>query len=702
MFVGRPAWEGHSYMLRDIVGQFHPWRAFARAQLLEGKVPLWNPYNQGGNPFAANPQTQVFYPPSVLFLWPSFGVALVLYLAAHALIGTLGMYVLLQRWGCVPCACLVGTLTYGYNGWNVTRMEFVPVYASASWVPWAFITLGWCVYQPGFRSIAVTSLVLTTQTLAGNPNNLFICALCYGCFVGMALALLATHSLKRAGLACVSLGTAGLLTAALTAIQLVPLAEFGSLSLRGARLPYGLVTERSVFPAHLITFLRPFAYGTPGYAAYRVGDLHEFWSGSYHVGLLPLALVVVGGCLWVWQAVRRRLPSAGPLQPGVSERRGLAVSAVMMTALGIALALGKHSVVFRLCYEHVPLFGRFRWPCKFMFMSVTGMCLLSGLCADRLSRLLARRSKRVGVVFDWLAVALVVGPLACFGWALNPTAPSELYDAHPHRAPLPDAHRVLCAKASRPLNNYLYGCRQVAAFEWTRTMLLAYANLVEGVDAAHADDPLRLRGVAQVLALAESDGVPTAARRRLIEMLSIGEIRHALDVEPHALYLIDTPAKHVARERVAAPFPRAWLVSTAVLVPRSEIGRLCARGLNPRELVIFPAAERRTVKRRVEGEARVLSRRAHEARVALDVRGRGWLVLNDAAGPGWAAYVDGQARAVRTANFALRAVAVSDGDRRLRFVYRPRSLKWGASSSIAALSLIVLMGCLRVGGVRPR
>ena len=197
-------------------------------------------------------------------------------------------------------------------------MEFVPVYASASWVPWALVALGGCMYRPGLRSVVVTSLVLAAQTLAGNPNNLFICALCYGCFVAVALVSLTVRSLRRACLASVSLAVTGLLTAGLTAMQLVPLAEFGSLSLRGARLPFSLVTERSVFPAHLITFLRPFAYGTPGYGAYRARDLHEFWSGSYYVGWLPLALVTVGGSFWVWQAMGRRLSGAGPSQPRAS------------------------------------------------------------------------------------------------------------------------------------------------------------------------------------------------------------------------------------------------------------------------------------------------------------------------------------------------------------------------------------------------
>ena len=135
LFVARPAATGRTYLLRDIVGQFHPWRAFARTQIERGIVPLWNPHNQSGNPFAANPQTEVFYPPSAVFLWLEFGQALVVFLTAHALVSTAGMCLLLRRWGCGACASLVGALAYGYNGWSVTRMEFVPVFACAAWAP---------------------------------------------------------------------------------------------------------------------------------------------------------------------------------------------------------------------------------------------------------------------------------------------------------------------------------------------------------------------------------------------------------------------------------------------------------------------------------------------------------------------------------------------------------------------------------------
>lgn len=52
----------HNSLLADPYFQFEPWRIFAKSRLLVGKIPLWDPYNAGGVPFLANPQTAIFYP----------------------------------------------------------------------------------------------------------------------------------------------------------------------------------------------------------------------------------------------------------------------------------------------------------------------------------------------------------------------------------------------------------------------------------------------------------------------------------------------------------------------------------------------------------------------------------------------------------------------------------------------------------------
>ncbi|MGZ7030901.1 MAG: hypothetical protein ACXVIJ_02925, partial [Thermoanaerobaculia bacterium] len=53
---------------RDHTDYFVPLRFFTAAHLRVLRLPLWNPYNASGEPWMANPQTAVFYPPAWIFL----------------------------------------------------------------------------------------------------------------------------------------------------------------------------------------------------------------------------------------------------------------------------------------------------------------------------------------------------------------------------------------------------------------------------------------------------------------------------------------------------------------------------------------------------------------------------------------------------------------------------------------------------------
>src|SRR5262249_6672129 len=59
--------------LSDPVKHFVPWLAMVRRELVAGRLPLWNPHQDGGVPLLGNGQTSMGSP----LLWPvlAFGVA---------------------------------------------------------------------------------------------------------------------------------------------------------------------------------------------------------------------------------------------------------------------------------------------------------------------------------------------------------------------------------------------------------------------------------------------------------------------------------------------------------------------------------------------------------------------------------------------------------------------------------------------------
>ena len=95
------------FIARDHIDYFQPLRFFTAIHMRGHALPYWNPYSASGEPWLANPQTGVFYPPTWLFVALPFETAYMLYLALHLAILGWGAYVLFSRSGSEGAA-LVG------------------------------------------------------------------------------------------------------------------------------------------------------------------------------------------------------------------------------------------------------------------------------------------------------------------------------------------------------------------------------------------------------------------------------------------------------------------------------------------------------------------------------------------------------------------------------------------------------------------
>ena len=65
-------------------------REFAHQAFLSGFVPYRNPFISCGNPFLANPETQIFYPPAWVYLFFGLSYGGLVYYWSLLIIGALG------------------------------------------------------------------------------------------------------------------------------------------------------------------------------------------------------------------------------------------------------------------------------------------------------------------------------------------------------------------------------------------------------------------------------------------------------------------------------------------------------------------------------------------------------------------------------------------------------------------------------------
>jgi hypothetical protein len=202
------------FIFRDHFDYFLPLRWFTADGLGRGHVPLWNPYNASGEPWLANPQTGVFYPPQWLFLVLPFETAYVLFLAVHLLILGSGAAILFLRRHSALAATF-GAVSLVLSGPTISLLDVQNNLATFAWFPLILI-LG--SDRPSPRRNALSGIVIAMAFLAGEPFLAFVGALVWAVLVlsdERALAARLRDVASAAGLALLLAG-----------VQLLPFLEW--------------------------------------------------------------------------------------------------------------------------------------------------------------------------------------------------------------------------------------------------------------------------------------------------------------------------------------------------------------------------------------------------------------------------------------------------------------------------------------------
>ncbi|HEY2829746.1 MAG TPA: YfhO family protein [Thermoanaerobaculia bacterium] len=184
------------FTFRDHLDYFQPLRWFTTEQLREASLPLWNPYNASGEPWLANPQTAVFYPPAWLFLILPFATAYVAFLLFHALLLGFGTYLWFAR-RASTAASLMGAVALMLSGPVLSLLDVQNNFATFAWLPWVLLAAG-C------RLPVAGAVVLAMSFLAGEPFLAAIAAVCF-VVVNRDVRTIVLSGLGAVGLAAVQL-----------------------------------------------------------------------------------------------------------------------------------------------------------------------------------------------------------------------------------------------------------------------------------------------------------------------------------------------------------------------------------------------------------------------------------------------------------------------------------------------------------------
>ena len=371
-----PLVEREVLTVRDHLDYFQPLRWFTAQELKSGHLPLWNPYSASGEPWLANPQTGVFYPPSWIFLVLPFATAYMFFLLAHLVILGWSAYLLFARTASQGAA-MVGASAVMFCGPTLSLLDVNNNLATLAWLPLVI----WCAAERAWRRGALT---LALSFLAGEPFFAAVGAVIF--------AIVAARSVRTTLLA--GLGAIGL-----AAVQLFPFLEALRDSDRVAGMQPELILRDSMPLRDWLRIVIPPAFENGAYDP----SLGQHFIPVVYTGMLVVALALAGLLSGVVQAFSR-LPAKAGWKPAPHAILGW----LALLAFAVIVATGPAWLA------QLPL-TFFRYPARLVPL---GALAIAGLAVAGWDRLRANRRW-----LDLIVIALVVVDLLPRARPLLETSP---------------------------------------------------------------------------------------------------------------------------------------------------------------------------------------------------------------------------------------------------------------------------------------
>jgi hypothetical protein len=378
VIFARPLLRNEVFSFRDHADYFQPLRWFTATELQHGRLPLWNVYSASGEPWLANPQTGIFYPPTWLFLVLPFTAAYTLYLFLHVVLLGCGAYLLFARLTRPGGAALAAAVALTFSGPAMSLLDVSNNLTTFAWIP----LIVWCAISG--VSARASAVAIAMSFLAGEP---FFAA------VGASLFAITRRRGAR------DLIDVALTSFALSSIQLLP---FLSMVMDSDRAHGGL-TRAQLFhdSMPLQDWFRIAIPPNLGGSAFDP-RLEQHFIPIVYIGALTVLFALIGIV--------------------VARRRGLGWIALIATCM--LIGAGSHLAPVAEGLLRLPV-TLFRYPARVLPLAVMGFCALAAIGCDRVIR-----NPRWQIVMALLMFVDVVVQI-------QPLLATARFD--PHRVPYPPA-----------------------------------------------------------------------------------------------------------------------------------------------------------------------------------------------------------------------------------------------------------------------
>ena len=171
---GSVLFQNRSFGFRDAANYYNPLFEWECGEWGAGRVPLWNPLDNGGTPVLADTTSSVLYPGKLVFVLPvNFRLRYHLYVTAHVLLAAAMAYRLARHWDCSCEAAGLGALSYAFGGSVLFQYCNVVFLVGAAWLPYALLATDRMLRERSRGWALTLGATLALIVLGGDPQTAY-------------------------------------------------------------------------------------------------------------------------------------------------------------------------------------------------------------------------------------------------------------------------------------------------------------------------------------------------------------------------------------------------------------------------------------------------------------------------------------------------------------------------------------------------
>jgi hypothetical protein len=390
----------NNFYMRDLTRYYYPTKQILREIVYGHEFPYWNRYFSAGQPIAANPEHEVFYPLTWLILLPSYDLGYRLHILIHIYIGLLGMYALLRSMDLGAEASFLGALSFGLGGLYLSYINLLPILFCAAWLPLTCLFVRRFLLHHRLRDFAVASLFLGLQFLVAEPTTVMQT----GFLIGMYALYRGWYAKPRITKMITGVLWIALISASgflVGAAQLIPAIDHVHDSARSRPFDFDLVSAWSLPWAKFAELIYPHILGH-----ISVDRVMWYWGGGLYPGMgSPFLFSVYVGLLTIALAIGGAF---------VRPRGGRFV--LILILFSVIIAIGGHTPLLHFLYK-AGIATTIRYPEKFILIAIFATIVFGAQMLDRILKGDdSVRDGALGFLFAATILAAMIGGLGFTGF----------------------------------------------------------------------------------------------------------------------------------------------------------------------------------------------------------------------------------------------------------------------------------------------